>query len=746
MKENGLTDSIPTPKFIPWELGKLSNKVVEIAMERGNGEELLREELFVFDDVLEKVSNELSFHEESFQKVQVNFFFSLRDIYFLFSEKFLETMFTNKFSYSKNSYITSKNAVFGKFTTSSQKEVTLHDYSGISSPFTNLLLLLAIPHPLKNTLRKDFMEKELVENFQTFLDYAIHDVLALSMCNEKLKQKISYIKHSILAIPKSLQPSWADRHLPSTVGRLVSNMFGDYVENFFRVEGSKNGNDNLLNRFRLLNKKLALIPSNLTELKKIKALNNDERIISDLCLGSSVDSYYHLYRSNTGIFNALTSGGRCRNEQSDEYSVQNAIADIDLAGCYGSSLNVFSFPLGLSTVIAFTANDKPMTLKAFFNKYEDQLVENLYQIVVSGTLSFPQSLLYSKLITRDKLAKRLDKHLLEDSDLSGAGDFTLMTHEVENCILTSDLLEILQKVSSNLEYNEILNFKVVTASMYQKKDYVENLDEFLQKIEESPGEYTFNKDTQGNWDTRTRIWTKIPLSGFIDPLMKERAKLKVQIKDLKEKSWEDGLPKEVQEKSSEKLSNLQSNEKFIKLLINTLYGVICSRYFRWSNTIVANNITARARGEIWMIRAALGGKQSITDGCQYCLNEVNVVKNEKGTKPGLKTLSDQRNLSNHRNISVQPLGGRNWTSLFESSNTFELETTLKKLDSLAFTHLENFFAHYHMKMKYKIEHKLEHTSRKMFYVKQAHYSLRNSSKTSIFPDKNRISFLWTCVL
>lgn len=706
MKANGLKCFLPKPIFIPWEMNQ-SYKETEI--QSINYE---KDEVFIFDDVLERISSEFTLNlVNSFGNVQINFFYSLRDVYFLFSEKFIEILFKKSFESPKTDYITSKNAIFGRFITYTGKRVTLHDYSGISSSFKNLLLLLSIPHPLKDELSKDCMEKELVDHFDLFLDYAVHDVLSLSMCEKKLIEKMNYIKHSVLSIPKDETLSWSDKNTPSTVGRLVSNMFGDYIDSVFKKE--ENGNE-LLNRFRIINKKMSLTQGNLTGRKDNK-IEKKDTIISDLYSGSSVDSYYHLLTNNTGIFNALTAGGRCRNEQYYDYMVESATADIDLTGCYGSSLSVFSFPIGLSTVLAFSRDDTRMSLKSFLNEYNGELVDNLYQVVVSGTLSFSQSLLYSKLISREKLKQKLDKHLIDDSDLSDGGDFVLLTHEVENCIITSDLLEILQKTCSNNEFNEILNLSVITASMYLKKDYIENLSDFIETVEKSPGEFHYVIESQTNHDNRSRAWTKIPLSGFIDPLMKERARLKIQIKDLKNLNLN---------QDSEQFRNISSNERFIKLLINTLYGIICSRYFEWSNTIVANNITARARGEIWMIRAALGGKQSITDGCQYCLNEVNMVGNKKMKKPGLKSLSDQRLLSKHRNITVQPLGGINWTDLFENSNTLELDSILNKLDFIALNHLENFFSSYNMKMKYNIEHKLEHTSNKMFYAKQAHYSLQ----------------------
>lgn len=55
--------------------------------------------------------------------------------------------------------------------------------------------------------------------------------------------------------------------------------------------------------------------------------------------------------------------------------------------------------------------------------------------------------------------------------------------------------------------------------MYLKKNYVEQVPEFLEQIRKNKGNYTYDKKTGGNIDTRPRLRTKIPFSGFIDPLV-----------------------------------------------------------------------------------------------------------------------------------------------------------------------------------------------------------------------------------
>jgi hypothetical protein len=69
--------------------------------------------------------------------------------------------------------------------------------------------------------------------------------------------------------------------------------------------------------------------------------------------------------------------------------------------------------------------------------------------------------------------------------------------------------------------------------------------------------------------------------------------------------------------------------QFIKLMGNTIYGDIVSPYFNIGNTIVGNNITARARSMAWYMEKSFNGYQTIAQGC--CFNLNNVVKGDKKT-------------------------------------------------------------------------------------------------------------------
>lgn len=116
----------------------------------------------------------------------------------------------------------------------------------------------------------------------------------------------------------------------------------------------------------------------------------------------------------------------------------------------------------------------------------------------------------------------------------------------------------------------------------------------------------------------------------------------------------------------------------LKLIINATYGVQASSYFDIGNVVVANNITARARGFAWMMAKAFGMYQTITDGGIFNLNTVNHWKDKR---PGLHTLTHINNTKSLKTktisrITTIPLGGKEWKLV----NRDKEETTVSRGD------------------------------------------------------------------
>ena len=98
------------------------------------------------------------------------------------------------------------------------------------------------------------------------------------------------------------------------------------------------------------------------------------------------------------------------------------------------------------------------------------------------------------------------------------------------------------------------------------------------------------------------------------------------------------------------------------IAINTLVhesSQLASAHYDIGNTVVANNITAKARLGVWLVSRSVKGLQSITDGYMYESSKIYRLKNDMKS-PGLETLSDYRKMEKHRSIKTTSLGEMNW--------------------------------------------------------------------------------------
>lgn len=198
---------------------------------------------------------------------------------------------------------------------------------------------------------------------------------------------------------------------------------------------------------------------------------------------------------------------------------------------------------------------------------------------------------------------------------------------------------------------------------------------------------------------RPRIWTKIAMNDLVNPLVQ----LRKQLKDLTKQ----GIQK-------------NENEGKQKLITNTLYGVIASQYFETNNTVIANNITAQVRNNIWKASRCLQGIQCITDGFQYQPDNVLAFKKNYNNKPRLEILSDYEALKKHRSIIKISLGNIDWKPLYEKKDLSQFPN----VDELAQIHINEFWKQYDDPIPFVVEHKMENTSNDLFTIKKAHYAFK----------------------
>ena len=453
-------------------------------------------------------------------------------------------------------------------------------------------------------------------------------------------------------------------------------------------------------------------------------------------------------KEDSSCFLAQVLGGRCVNEQSDETNYEFG-ADIDLSSCYGSALRKADFTVGLPTVVCSKSDYGEIpkyNLRRFLSKYKDELVDDKYVIMVrtKENLSFDQDLLMSRITSQDKINSAFDKEKKPgadspEKDKGGEavipGNMVLLRNQLESAVITSETLKIMKKFFTNNEYNEILSkSEVISFIGYLKSDKCETIEEWCKKVVEDEGRCEWDVKTQSSPDKRTRAWYGIPLEGFVGKLVDERKRIKNE------------MNKTTDDKTKGELKALQ---EYIKLIVNGVYGVTASPFFKTGNVVLANNITAKVRGWVWIMTKALHTRMSITDGGHYKLGKVPYFEKD-GVTPGSHGLANRSKWeSEAKGRGYKNLGDIDWeTTLTEISETQldssydnlndkekkkELrEIKIKKLkdlnlDALAKNHMEEFLSMYDqdgespLKSPFGIEHKIESTFLKCAYSQKADY-------------------------
>lgn len=270
-------------------------------------------------------------------------------------------------------------------------------------------------------------------------------------------------------------------------------------------------------------------------------------------------------------------GGRCRNNNPLMRYCEDAIADYDIAGAYSSIMQQLPLFIGKPWFYD-SAIDGEKTLKEFLRCHESDFDNWHYTIYVSTNecLEYEQDFLVSwigasatKVKTKDKEGNVSYAPLAEYK----TGDCRIYRKEAVNTPITSDTVKWIRSLSKQAR-NDLLNKLIVKSAIgYKRKD----------------------KDKE---------WRSINLGDLlINKLKDKRAHYKRLFKKSKDNRY-------------------NSLQELFKLVINTSYGVMCSRFFVSSNVIVANNITQAIRLGVYLMEKGLNLQGSITDGCMGSLNKV----------------------------------------------------------------------------------------------------------------------------
>ncbi|OKH31036.1 hypothetical protein NIES2101_41855 [Calothrix sp. HK-06] len=310
-------------------------------------------------------------------------------------------------------------------------------------------------------------------------------------------------------------------------------------------------------------------------------------------------NFSKILKSKSLIYLAMVDGGRAVRERVHDCYVGNLI-DIDIASCYGSGLKNQVYAVGVPTI-----TNEPINLRYWLRKYKNQLIPGLWYARISWKNSpFKQDLLISKIRETFETWKFVINgydnegfEIEDDNKKVYDSSMALTTNSVYQAALNHDLLQVLQYYSSSQEWGWILDNAIIDSSAIYQKKHEQN--EVCSQMREG---LKLDAATD-NLITGTKRWVRVDLSPLMEILINAR--------------------KEVQQQYGKK-SGL---DVFLKLIINTIYGVIASEFFSAfracvSNVVVGNNITARARTLAWCMAKGFHSAMSITDGGVFDANYV----------------------------------------------------------------------------------------------------------------------------
>ena len=308
------------------------------------------------------------------------------------------------------------------------------------------------------------------------------------------------------------------------------------------------------------------------ENKKLKR----KTILKDL-MGLSSAEYLRtqLVKSNVYLLGKI-QGGRCHNNNPLIRYLKDTISDYDLMGAYSSIMMILPFFIGKPWI--YNGHNEDLTLKEFNRRHLHDFDDWHYVIYVSSNelLDHEQDFLVSWLyasVDKQRVKKENGEYTYIPIADYNTGECRIYKREIVNCPITSDTLKWINSLSKPVR-DELLNKLIVKSAIGYKRN---------------------GKDKE---------WKSINLGKLlINPLMKKRREYKKLYKQTGE-------------------SKYNSMQELYKLIINTVYGVLCSRHFITSNVVVANQITQAIRLGMYLMEKGLNLQGSITDGCMGSLNKV----------------------------------------------------------------------------------------------------------------------------
>lgn len=561
-------------------------------------------------------------------------------------------------------------------------------------------------------------EKDILDDYKENMDLAVqlvpYDFLKYSLSDVNITLQIAFeIVKSFNIILKevfSIDDSnlFNTRNIPSTIGTLVSTcLHKDLDKNVFKnncikLAVSKLNYLNPLSENYNENKMLFEKLYNINSLEELDQMEkNDESLFKNLCKLLEPNVFkYKLYQfasssyildisaNNDMYILAFITGGRTMNCRPFEYSFKNGI-DIDIEGAYSTVLQTLEIPLGRPRYYTRDINNNnKLTLRQFLNKLKKKL-SPYWKIIVSGKITFEQDIIYSRIVNNDAISRKIKQKNfdLEDTLISYT-DLVLLRKEIINGVITPAILDLIYKIGSNKEINELLNLEVVASIFWLEEDRIDDMNKFANLCLKDKGKLSFNTKYNCNIDTRNHYWFPYSIKDIVKKLREKRSYFK--------KLGQMGV---------------QNN---LKLTTNTIYGIISSEYFPLNNVVLGELITSSIRVKSYLMMKAYNSHLIITDGGPSSLEKFCFFRQNNSILPGIESLA-QLYKKIPKYLYLDNLDKRDWNSILENPQDFDFTI----LYSLLNQHLKDFWKHYNIEIDFNVEWKF--LIKKGSYYSKAHY-------------------------
>lgn len=198
--------------------------------------------------VINALEIDLEIRDYSFaDNVQIQFYYSMKDVYALFNKPFIASFFKQKRPQKPNQcFIVQEGCYKGSFKTLwNEKSITfkLKDLAGYErSGLKKLLNVCNVTNPVKN----DFEDKSIMSfHFQNtpskFVIYGIYDVLTTSEVVPNLLKKVNTLYKEVYKFPADFLLTRFT--LPGTLGGIVSNLIEKWI--YFEMCSEKNNENEM---------------------------------------------------------------------------------------------------------------------------------------------------------------------------------------------------------------------------------------------------------------------------------------------------------------------------------------------------------------------------------------------------------------------------------------------------------------------------------------------------------------------